>query len=80
MAEPPRDLDRLLDVLAHTAPDELDCEQTLTQLAAYFEALESGLRGGAFARVEQHLAVCPCCSAQLEALVEALRAAEEEPS
>ncbi len=76
-------LRELLRVVAATRPQEIDCEQFLTRVAAYLEALErEQALPPELDTVAQHLEVCPECSEEFDALVsthKSLREEEEAP-
>lgn len=62
----------LAQATVETRPDEIDCEEWLSLVAAYIEAQGAGAPlGPDMAAVEQHVKVCPDCRAELEALMRA---------
>lgn len=63
------ELSKLLHLLAHTRPQELDCTEVLHRVAGAVEALACGseLRPELEA-VMQHLAVCDECREEADAL------------
>lgn len=69
--------DRLLKLareLAQTAPEALNCTETLDRLAAYLEGLPKGeAPPPELEAVRLHLAKCPPCQAEFDALVKAVQ-------
>lgn len=64
----------LAGVLAQTRPDELTCDEWLAEVGAYAEALaHDAPPPSGSERVAHHVALCPECSEELQALVAALR-------
>lgn len=70
MTEQPINYDDLLRAIEAMTPGEFDCDQFLDYVAAYLD------HGGStdklppeLARVEQHLATCPECLEEYQALV-----------
>lgn len=60
----------LLRLLSDTEPDELDCDQLLQHVGVLLESLEDGEEPPAqLAAVSQHLAVCPECREEFDALM-----------
>ncbi len=75
-------LRELLRVVAATRPQEIDCEQFLTRVAAYLETIGDQALLPELDIVAQHLEVCPECSEEFDALVsthKSLREEEEAP-
>ncbi len=66
-------IDRLLHLLCETRDDELSCDEVFGRLDEYVECLLShqGFTGPA-PLVEHHLALCPDCRDEYDALVQAL--------
>jgi hypothetical protein len=64
-------LEALAQATARTAHDELSCDALLDRLAAYAEAGQS-LPPDDRRLIEQHLAICPECTEELRALLDAL--------
>lgn len=70
----PDELLRLAKDLAQSAPETIDCDETLLRLATYLEqasqdaALEPYLEA-----VRLHLAKCPPCQEEFDALVLAVK-------
>ncbi|HVK10269.1 MAG TPA: hypothetical protein VM597_15995 [Gemmataceae bacterium] len=64
----------LAEVLIQTRPDELTCDEWLDRVGGYAEAVAAGRPVPAGSElVEHHLAICPECREELDALVAALR-------
>jgi len=65
----------LAGVLLVTRPDELTCDEWLDRIGAYAEATVAGRPVPPNSeRLEYHLAICPECKEEFDALVAALRA------
>ncbi len=61
-------------VLHLTRPEELTCEEWVDHVGAYAEALAAGLPAPVGADlVAHHLAICPECKEEFDALVLTLR-------
>ena len=64
----------LLNALALTRDDELNCDECLAVVARFVESELSGKTPAeAFERVRQHLAICADCREEYEALLAAIR-------
>jgi hypothetical protein len=64
----------LAGVLLATRPDELTCDEWLDRIGAYAEATAAGRPVPPNSeRLEHHLAICPECREEFDALVAALR-------
>ena len=60
-------------------PDEMSCGDCEACVDRFAEMTLEGLDAReALPLVEEHLRTCPCCGEEFEALVEALRAADQE--
>ncbi len=79
--EPTRDqLAELARLVASTAPREIDCEAVLDRVAAYLEAHDRDAQlPDELREVRQHLAVCPQCREEFDALVRAHGDAGSKP-
>ncbi|MEM6798956.1 MAG: hypothetical protein AAF589_05530 [Planctomycetota bacterium] len=65
----------LMQVLELTEDEELTCDECLPRLAELVEQELAGKEpGDAMRLVEAHLAICPECVEELDALREAIRA------
>jgi hypothetical protein len=68
-------LRELTGVLQQTRPEELTCEEWLHHVGGYAEAIAAGLPVPLGSElIEHHLAICPECKEELDALVAVLRA------
>jgi hypothetical protein len=67
----------LVNYIANTTPDDLDCDGCMDHLAEYVDHELSDLELPEFLkRVQIHLSQCPCCSDEHNALLEGLRVLE----
>jgi hypothetical protein len=67
-------LQDLAGVLLRTQPVELTCDELLSKIAPFAEAiLKSGMAPEDSALIQQHLDICPECQEEFEALLAALR-------
>ena len=74
----PTQLRELLQGVATSSPDSLDCDGCCDLFAEFAEAELQGLAlTGAYAAVRNHLRQCTCCAYEYETLLEALRATED---
>lgn len=68
----------LLDFVASSKPDDLDCDRCFEHMA---EFVESELTGeeipAAMQKVQRHLVQCACCADEHKALIEGLKALED---
>lgn len=72
MALTPRQIREMLELVAATRADEIDCDGCLERLAAFAERSRSGLPGSqADDPVRHHLSICPECAEEFAALLEA---------
>ena len=66
-------LRRLVELVAATENDEIDCDEVLRRVAGYVECLRSGRDPTPeHAQVVQHLKVCPECLEEFEAFCRVL--------
>ena len=64
-------LETLLRRVLATEPEEIDCDEFLSRVAAYLESREdAGELGPELHAVAKHLEVCPECHDEFEALVQ----------
>ena len=69
----------LLGMIAASEPDSLDCDGCFARVAEFAEAELLSLDiPDAVRAVETHLKQCPCCRDEYNALLEGLRALEED--
>lgn len=62
----------LLRSVEATEPEEIDCDEFLARVAPYLEQLESHeTLSVEFGKTAQHLAVCPECREEFDALLRA---------
>ena len=73
----PRPLDRLLQQVSATEPEEMSCSECFDALAS---AVEVELAGGPVqARLAQHLGQCGVCREEYEVLRDFVRSTEARP-
>lgn len=66
---------RLLEHLAKTQEEEIDCDEVFNVLDVYAEAEARGEDPGELLPlVKQHLEICACCHEELEAVIRILEA------
>jgi hypothetical protein len=66
---------RLLQAIYSTRPDEVSCDECFEMADLYAEMVMEGVDAGqVLPMVEDHLARCPGCREEFEALIDALRA------
>ena len=71
----------LIEVVASTTDDQLDCDGCYDQIAEFADTQLAGLSlSDAMKAVESHLANCPCCKDEYETLLAALRGCDESSS
>lgn len=69
-----RQVEMLLDQVAHAAPDSMHCDGCFEQLAEYADAeLLASKLPASFLAVESHLRQCDCCRDEYAALLDCLR-------
>ena len=72
-------LRRIVRASVRTRPDEIGCDDCFEQLDRFAELRLAGKStAAALPLVEAHLEVCPDCQEEFEALLDAVRAAEDE--
>jgi hypothetical protein len=78
MALKPEQIGRLLSMIKKTREVEMTCPECLDQLDWYIQSDADGapFRGG-LERVREHLEACPCCSMQLNLVLDTLKAIED---
>ena len=68
----------MLDIVASSHPDQLDCDGCFEQIAEFAETELAGKSlSDAMNAVKVHLENCPCCQDEYETLLTALRGANE---
>jgi hypothetical protein len=73
MSLSPEMIKKLIDLVATTQNDSLDCDGCLERIAEYAEAHLAGLSlSAALQSVRLHLESCGCCQDEYEALLAAL--------
>jgi hypothetical protein len=71
-------VDRLLSMIKKTREVEMTCPECLDELDWYVQSDFDGAPiEGVLARVREHLEACPCCSMQLNLVLETLKAIED---
>ena len=74
----PDDLKRVVRAIAETREEEIGCDECFEQLDLFVETKLSGLdAAAAMPLVQDHLDKCGDCREEFEALLTALRAAED---
>ena len=77
MALKPEQVDRLLSMIKKTRDVEMTCPECLDQLDWYIQSDTDGAPiEGMLAHVREHLEACPCCSMQLNLVLDTLKAIE----
>ncbi len=72
MTSPADRLETLLRLTLATEPKEIDCDELLARVSGYLESLKADAeRPPELGAVAQHLAVCPECREEFEALLRA---------
>lgn len=67
-------VDRLLEYIANTVPDELDCDGCLELLPIFVEIIAAGkTTPEKLVCVEIHLNQCPCCREEYEIILDCIR-------
>jgi hypothetical protein len=73
----PPALRKVVEMALSARPVEIGCDDCEARLDAFAEMALAGRDAAeALPLVEEHLARCPCCRVEFEALLAALRAAE----
>ncbi len=68
----------LMQLVAETSPDEMDCGDCLDHLAEFAEThLEGRPLSDALAEVQTHMKNCPCCEHEFQSFLEALQGIAE---
>lgn len=71
----------LVERSLRTEEDEIDCMACYELLDQYVDLLEAGQEPATvLPELEQHMAVCHCCYAELEGILIALKSAAEPPT
>ncbi len=69
----------LLDTIAATKPDALDCEGCFDHLAEFVDLELAGAEiPNALSKAQRHLDQCACCQDEHAALLEGLRALDSQ--
>ena len=64
----------LMQLVAETTPDEMDCTGCLDHLAEFAETHLAGRPlSDALAEVQTHMKNCPCCEHEFQSFLEALQ-------
>jgi len=72
-------IDALLGLISSAESDSADCDSCFEHLAEFAETELSGKDiPEALQTVQRHLQQCPCCREEYEALLEGLRAVNDE--
>ena len=79
MSLSPEMIKKLIDLVATTQDDALDCDGCLEHVAEFAEAHLAGRSlSGALQSVRRHLESCGCCRDEYEALLAALSTLAED--
>ena len=79
MALNPEQVDRLLTMIRQTREVELTCPECLDELDKYTQRILDGVPlDGVLVSVREHLDACPCCTGQLNLVLDTLQSIEEE--
>lgn len=73
MAEAENRLKSIVEMALSALPRELGCDDCFEFLAAYAERVLSGEVPESMKSIEEHLERCPCCTEELNLLLEALK-------
>jgi hypothetical protein len=75
----PENIKKLIELVATTQDDSLDCDGCMEHIAEFAEAHLAGRSlSAALASVRTHLESCGCCQHEYEALLAALGALDQE--
>jgi hypothetical protein len=75
----PETIKKLIELVATTQNDQLDCDGCLERIAEFAEAHLAGRSlSAALESVRMHLESCGCCQDEYEALLTALGTLDEE--
>ncbi|NIS83006.1 MAG: hypothetical protein GTO14_23025 [Anaerolineales bacterium] len=75
MKNPAEVIKQLMEHLAKTREDEVDCDEVFRVLDVYAEVEARGEDAGELLpMVKQHLEICECCHEELEAVIRILEA------
>jgi len=75
----PEKIKKLIDLVATTQNDPLDCDGCLERIAEFAEAHLAGRSlSAALGSVRMHLESCGCCQDEFEALLAALGTLDED--
>jgi hypothetical protein len=78
MALKPEQIDRLLSMIKLTRDVEMTCQECLDQLDWYIQRDADGEPiEGVLEHVREHLEACPCCSMQLNLVLDTLKVMED---
>lgn len=78
MALTQKQIAMLMQLVAETTPDSLDCDGCLDHLAEFAEThLEGRPLGDALKEVQAHLKNCVCCQHEFQMFLDALQAISE---
>ncbi len=74
----PEMMQGLINMLAMTDPDEVDCDEVFTVLAEFAEMKKQGEDVNQFMPlIQKHLDLCPDCREEYEVLIDTLNAEHE---
>ena len=79
MALSSQHVDRLIKKIQQTREVEMTCPECLDELDKYTQRLLDGVPlDGVLVSVREHLDACPCCTGQLNLVLDTLQSIEEE--
>lgn len=79
MALSSQQVDRLIKKIQQTREVEMTCPECLDELDKYTQRILDGVPlDGVLVSVREHLEACPCCTGQLNMVLDTLQSIEEE--
>ena len=79
MALSSQQVDRLIKKIQQTREVEMTCPECLDELDKYTQRILDGVPlEGVLVSVREHLEACPCCTGQLNLVLDTLQSIEDE--